>query len=321
MDDKNEDLVIGGGPLARAVVRALVRRSRRVRVATRSGALVGLPEGVETVTADVSDANQVARAAAGVRAVFQCAQPPYHQWVALFPALQRGVIEGCRTVGARLIVAENLYGYGPVGVPLVETMPMAATTRKGRLRAELTRELLAAHGRGDVRVVIARGSDFFGPFVGGSAVGDRFFLAALRGRALDVIGDPDASHAWTFIDDFGEAMAILAERDEALGRAWHVPNAPPVSVRSFADQTRSAAGSRSSLRIVPPWMLRAMGVFVPNMREMVEMLYEFEEPFLVDDRAFTQTFQMTATPLAQSIPRTVDWYRQAVRFSGARPAA
>jgi nucleoside-diphosphate-sugar epimerase len=314
------NLVIGGGPLARAVVRALVRRSRRVRVATRSGSVEGLPDGVETVKADVRDANQVADAAKGVHAVFQCAQPPYHQWVTLFAPLQRGVIEGSRTVGAKLIVAENLYGYGPVDVPLVETMPMAATTRKGRVRAELTRDLLAAHARGDVRVAIARGSDFFGPFVGGSAVGDRFFLAALGGRALDVLGDPDARHAWTFVDDFGEAMAILAERDEGLGRAWHVPNAPPVSARSFADQTRSAAGSRSSLRIVPRWMLRAMGVFMPNMREMVEMLYEFEQPWLVDDRAFTRTFQMTATPLSQSIPRTVDWYRQAVRRPGARPA-
>jgi nucleoside-diphosphate-sugar epimerase len=315
------DLVIGGGPLARAVVRALVRRSRRVRVATRSGSVEGLPEGVETVKADVSDPKQVAGAAKGVDAVFQCAQPPYPQWVALFPALQRGVIEGSRAVGAKLIVAENLYGYGPVAVPLVETMPLAATTRKGRVRADLARELFAAHARGDVRVAIARGSDFFGPFVGGSAVGDRFFLAALAGRALDVLGDPDASHAWTFIDDFGEAMAILAERDDALGRAWHVPNAPPVSARSFADQTRSAAGSRSSLRIVPRWMLRAMGVFVPDMREMVEMLYEFEQPWLVDDGAFTRTFQMTGTPLSQSIPRTVDWYRQAARRPGGRPAA
>jgi nucleoside-diphosphate-sugar epimerase len=303
-------VVFGTGPLARAVVRALQRRAVRIRLVSRAGRAVGLEPSVEVVAADASVPDQARRACEGASVVYQCAQPEYHRWPELFPALQRGVVAGALTHQAMLVVAENLYGYGLVEGPMTEALPLKATTRKGVVRAAMTRELLEAHRQDGLKVSLGRGSDFFGPHVSGSAVGERLFRAALAGKPLDLLGDADALHAYTFIDDFGEALVRLGEHPErSVGRAWHVPNDTAVTSRRFAQLIASAAGSTSTARVVPRWLLSGLGLFVPAMRESIEMLYEFEHPFLVDDSAFRAAFGQTPTPLAEAIAATVAWYR------------
>lgn len=302
-------VVFGTGPLGLAVARALAKRGARMRLVNRSGSAPDAPKDAERIATDAYDAGQARAACAGASVVYQCAAPAYTDWPKLFPPLQRSILDAASAASARLVVAENLYMYGETPGPLVESLPYAATTRKGQVRAAMANELFEAHRAGHARVAVGRGSDFFGPFVGPSAAGDRMFMAALAGKAVDVLGDPDALHSYTFIDDFAEALVTLGARDEALGHAWHVPNAAAVSNRRFAELVIEAAGSRSSVREVPRWMLKAIGLFSPPAREMIEMLYEFESPFVVDDSAITTNFGLYATPLAKAIPTTVEWYR------------
>ncbi len=165
-------VVLGAGPVGRAVVAALAARGIEPAVVTRSGASV--PGAISRV-ADITDPAQAAAALAGAEVVFQCAQPEYHRWPQEFPTLQTGIVDAAAKVGALLAVAENLYGYGPHDGPLTEDLPLAATTRKGVVRAQMWRDLEAAHQAGRLRVVAGRASDFCGPGVEGSAVGDRVF--------------------------------------------------------------------------------------------------------------------------------------------------
>jgi len=302
-------VVFGTGPVGLAVARALERRGARTRLVNRSGTAPGAPATAELLGADACDPAQAKATCAGASVVYQCAAPGYTEWPKLFPALQKSILDAAATANARLVVAENLYMYGETPEALVESLPYAAKTRKGQVRATLSSEVLAAHGAGRVRATIGRASDFFGPFVQGSAVGERTFIAALQGKPVDVLGAPDALHSYTFIDDFGEALVTLGAHDEALGRAWHVPNAAPVTNRKFAELVIEAARSRSSVREVPRWMVKAIGMFKPPVRELVEILYEFERPFIVDDRAFTRAFAPRATPLDAAIQATVEWHR------------
>ena len=77
--------------------------------------------------------------------IYQCLNAPYDQWPERFPPLQRGVLAAAEANGALLVSLENLYGYGPTGTrPMTEDLPLAATTVKGRTRAAMTAELLAA---------------------------------------------------------------------------------------------------------------------------------------------------------------------------------
>src|SRR5215213_5264328 len=184
-------VVFGTGPVGMSVSDALVQRGRRVRMVNRSGR-AGVPEGVEVLGGDATDEAFAREASRGASVVYFALNPPYDKWPELFPPLQAGVLEGAASAGARLIAMENLYMYGPTsGRPITEDLPYAPNTRKGRVRAMMSKELMEAHQSGKVRVAIGRASDFFGPRVLASAAGEQVFRRAVEGKSAQVAGDPD----------------------------------------------------------------------------------------------------------------------------------
>lgn len=301
-------VVLGAGPVGRSVAAALAARGVTPAVVTRSGTAV---PSASSTAADISDPAQAAAAVAGAQVVFQCTSPAYHRWPAQFPALQASVVDAAAAAGALLVVAENLYGYGPGTGLLTEDRPLTAATRKGAVRARLWQDLAAAHQAGRLRVVAGRASDFYGPGVGaGSVVGDRFFGALLRGKPAGVLGDPDRLHTYTYIGDFGEALVALSETESTWGRAWHVPSAPAVTTRSFAAQAADLAGvavpaTGPRLRRLAPWQLRMVGLAVPAVREMPEMVYQFEQDWVVDYSAYAAAVGGRPTPMRTALAATV----------------
>ena len=312
MDKSNGSVhvVFGSGPLGLSVVRELVRQGKPVRV-VNGRSRPELPPGVELLSGDAYDTSFARQAAQDAAVVYQCAQPGYTQWPVKFPPLQASILEAAAAAGAKLIVGENLYMYGDVDGLIHEDLPYAPNTRKGMVRAAMAEAALAAHRQGKVRVSLARGSDFFGPQVLGSAMGDRVFIPALRGKAASLGGQLDVPHTYTYIEDFGRAMVVLGERDEALGQAWHVPNdQPAITQRQFVERIFQMVGGPSKMSAMGRTMMAIGGLFIPEARESVEMLYEFEKPFVVDSSRFERTFGRKATPLSESIPATVGWYRR-----------
>ena len=305
-------VVFGAGPLGLAVTKQLRAQGLSARLATRTGRPGATSEtgGVEWVRADAADPASAAAVCAGATVVYHCAGAPYNRWPELLPGMLEGIIAGARSAGATLVYGDNLYMYGPVAGPLTETLPDASTSTKGALRARLARRLLDAHKRGELRAAIGRGSDFFGPYAITSHAGERVFPRALAGKAAEVVGDPEKLHTFTFIDDFARALVILGSREEALGHAWHVPNAPTVTTRAFVEQVFRAAGTRPRLRAAPRWLLGIVGLFDPVVRELRETLYQFEQDFVVDSNRFTETFGMQSTPLDDAIGQTLDWWRR-----------
>ena len=306
-------VILGAGPVGRAVAAALSARGIEPTVVTRSGSSV---DGTRSHRADVTDPTALSAALVGAGVVYQCAQPAYHRWPEEFPGFQAGVVDGAAASGALLVVAENLYGYAPTVAPLHEELALDATTRKGAARAAMWRSLDAAHRAGRVRVVAGRASDFFGPGVRDSAVGDRFFRPLLAGKTVRVLGDPDLLHSYTYVPDFGEALVRLAETPATWGRAWHVPNAPTISTRGVAELAATIAGVPAPrLRTVAPWQLELLGRVVPSIRELPEMLYEFDRDWVVDHGRFAAVLGDHATPFATSLRATVDAQRSPARTS------
>jgi nucleoside-diphosphate-sugar epimerase len=196
------------------------------------------------------------------------------------------------------------------GKPLTEDLPYAATTRKGKVRAAMSEAALAAHKAGNVQVTMGRGSDFFGPWAVDSGFGDRVFYPALVGKAASFGGKLDLPHTATFINDFGVALVILGEREEALGQAWHVPSdRPQITQRQLAELIYRETGQPVKASGVSKPMMAIGGIFIPGARETVEMMYEFEKPFVVDSSKFERAFGMVATLMADAIKTTVAWYR------------
>jgi nucleoside-diphosphate-sugar epimerase len=322
MSDSGElHVVFGTGPVGLAVTDELVKRGRRVRMVNRSGR-AGVPEGVEVLGGDAADGAFAREASEGASVVYFVLNPPYNKWPELFPPLQAGVLEGAASAGAKLVAMENLYMYGPTdGRPLTEDLPHAANTRKGAVRARMSEELMEAHESGRVRVATGRASDFFGPRVLVSAAGEQVFGRAVRGKGAQVAGDPDQPHTYTYAPDIGRGLVVLGEREEALGRAWHLPSPETLTTREFVGAIFQEVGKPARVQAAPKILLRALGLFNPPLRETIEMLYEFEEPFVVDHSRFERAFGGHATPLGEAIRETVRWYRSNRPAGDVRPAA
>jgi nucleoside-diphosphate-sugar epimerase len=322
MSDNGElHVVYGTGPVGMSVMDELVSKSKRVRMVNRSGR-ASVPHGVEIVGGDATDEAFAREASEGASVVYFALNPPYDKWPELFPSLQAGVLEGATSAQSKLIAMENLYMYGPTGGRLLtEDLPYAPNTRKGTVRAMMSNELMGAHTSGRVHVAIGRASDFFGPRVLASAAGEQVFGRAVQGKSAQVAGDPDQPHTYTYAPDIGRGLVILGEREEALGQAWHLPSPETLTTRAFVETIFEEVGKPARVQAAPKILLRAMGLFNPGMREMIEMLYEFEEPFVVDHSKFERAFGEQATPLREAIGETVRWYGSKGTTGDIRPAA
>ena len=317
-----QHVVLGAGTIGTTIAEQLAAAGEPVRLVSRSGRSPGIA-GVEAVAADLTNALAVRAATAGAHVAYFACQPAYTDWPKGFPPLAEGVLGGLAGSRARLAVVDNTYMYGPTGGrPMSEDLPYAATTRKGIARARLAERFMAAHRAGDVPVVIARASDYFGPRGATSSVGDRFFPPLLAGKAVQVLGNVDAPHSNTYLPDFARTLIELGRRDEALGEIWHVPTAPAVSQRRFAEMAAEAAGLPApKLRRLSKPMLLLAGLFVPPAREMIEMAYEFEEPFILDSSKIERAFGLRPTPLEEALAETVAWWREDASDEGATEAA
>jgi nucleoside-diphosphate-sugar epimerase len=306
-----DHVVLGAGAVGMAVADALTRRGESVRVVNRSGLREPMP-GVESVTGDVTEPSFAASSTRGARVVYQALNPPYHLWARDFPGLQAAAIASAHNAGARLVAMDNVYMYGRAdGRPFTEDRASEAHTRKGRVRAAMARDLMAAHDAGHVQVTVGRASDFFGPRAGEqSLIGDWVIPQALAGKPATVMGDPDMPHTYTFVPDIGENLVRLGERDDALGRIWHLPSPETRTTREVVELVFHAAGATPRLKVTPAWQMRALGLVNRTVREINEMRYEFDEPFVVDSSRAEAELGLRATPLADAVEQTVRWYRE-----------
>jgi nucleoside-diphosphate-sugar epimerase len=311
MANQELHVIFGTGPVGQAVARELVKHGKTVKMINRSGKRpAGMPESALVVAGDVFDAALATDLAKGATHVYQCTNPAYDKWVEQFPTLQANTLEAAAATGAKYIVMDNVYAYGDTnGQPIREDLPYNAHTKKGTLRAKMAQDVMAAHQAGKVSATIARASDFYGPGVLDSSGGDRMFGFAVEGKAASAVGNLDAKHSYTYIDDVGKALMILGERDEAPGKAWHVPNADALTTRQFINLIFEELDQPAKMSAMGKMMMRLGGLFIPAARETVEMMYEFEKDFIVDGSLFTKTFGLQVTPYRDGVKATVAWYK------------
>jgi nucleoside-diphosphate-sugar epimerase len=308
--------VFGAGQVGRALAARLAALDLGVRVLSRQRP-TGLSDRDEWRSVDASDPAAAADAASGAEVVYQCLNAPYTDWPERFPPLQRAVLSAAERNGALMVTLENVYAYGPTGGrPMTEELPLAATTVKGRTRARMSEELLAAADAGRVRIAIGRASDFFGAGVTETTLGERVFGNAVAGKRADFLGNPDLLHTYSYVPDIAAALATLGTDERASGGVWHLPGPETVSTRQLLDLVAGELGAPVGVRSVPKLALRVLGLVNPLMRGLVEMSYEFEADFVLDTSKYQSTFGTAGTPLHTAVAETVAWYRGAASAPG-----
>ena len=289
-------VIVGAGSIGSAAARLLADDGEQVRIVSRRGLGPEHP-GIERVAADATDAARMRELARGAAALYNCANPLYHRWQTDWPPIADALLSAAEHAGAVLVTTSNLYGYGPVTAPMTEDMPLAATFRKGQVRARMWQDALAAHRAGRVRVTEARGSDYLGPRAD-SMFGTQVAPAVLAGRPARVPAPLDVPHSYTYTFDMARTLVTIARDERAWGQPWHVPSSEPLTVRELAVELARVAGvATPRLRQVPTWLVRAVGLFAPVIREFDEVRYQFERPFVLDSSRAKETFGLLPTDL------------------------
>lgn len=308
----NLHVIFGTGPVGMAIMDELCQKGYPIRMVNRSGKTAeSLPAGVELIRGDLSDEQFAIEATKSAGVLYNALNPPYSKWVELFPALQAATIAAAEANNAKLVMMDNLYMYGdPNGQRMSEGTPHNAQTQKGKLRAQMAQDLMAAHNAGRVQMTVGRASDFIGPRVMLSAMGgDLVLKAAVQGKAAQMVGNIDMPHSYTYMPDIGRALVTLAEADDAFGEIWHLPTPAAISTRQLLEMIYAEAGHPFQVKVAPKWLLRLIGLFNADAGEMVEMVYEFEQPFVLDDSKFVKRFGGQATPLETIVQDTVAWFK------------
>ncbi len=315
-------VIFGNGPVGSAAARYLLEKGFTVRMVSRSGKrppvlFDDLPAEAAArlhfEAADATSASDTARAARGASHIYHCANVAYQDWWKLLPPMQENLIAAALREKAVLAVTENLYMYQR-GVDVIdENTPENPPTRKGLLRKQLHERLETAARSDGLRWTAVRASDYYGPGAGlQSMFGTDLFLdAVFNGKRPRVVGALDQLHSVAYVEDYGRALAVAALDPRAYGRAWIVPNDRARTTRETAQVFFDAAGRKKVLGVYPRAMIAAAGIFNPLLREVVEMLYQKEEPYVVDGSRFSRTFGFQATPLEEGVRRTLAWYGKA----------
>jgi nucleoside-diphosphate-sugar epimerase len=308
MESPELHVVFGTGQVGSQLVDRLLARGFRVRSVRRSAEAPRHPAH-ETIQADLYDSEAAIRAAQGASVIYHCTNAPYHQWPTHLPLLYRHIAAAAAATKARLIVLDNVYAVGATGT-FDETTPEKPCSRKGLIRKQLADELRSLHQRGELSVTIGRASDFFGPGAENTTLlHPRAISQLMAGKTVDVIGDIDQLHSWSYVPDVAEGLLQLGLHPELAGKTYHLPVLPAQTGRSLLSALARELNVPLNTRRMPNWMLRMSGLFSPLMRELPEMQYQFENPFILSDARIRSLLPLAPTPVSEQITATAKWIR------------
>ena len=287
-------VVVGAGIVGSTLAELLANDGQDVIVITRSGS-GPTHKNIKRVAADVSDLSKLLEIAPSAVAIYNCVNPPYHRWAQEWPPIATSFLGYAEKTGAVLVTCSNLYGYGPVEVPMTEDLSLNAPGVKGKVRAQMWLDAKDLHDAGRIKATEVRGSDYV---CAGeqSRVGTRVMPKILAGKAAQVLGDIDVEHTWTYPLDVARLMQIVATDPKAWGKAWHVPSNEPKTQQELVSELAAVAGIKNpKLSSVPNVMWNLLGLFNPLLKELKETAYQFQRPYILDDSAARKTFGMQPT--------------------------
>lgn len=298
-----------GGSIANALVPALAVRNLPLRIVGRNPAPVS---GAETRKADLTHRQETIDAVAGSGIVYLLAGLKYDHklWADAWPRIIDNAIEACKQTRARLIFFDNVYMYGRVRGTMTEQTPNNPCSIKGTIRAAIASTVEREWKSGSLTAMVARSADFYGPSAKNGIPNAMVFDPMSQGKTPMCLVSDALPHSYTYVPDAAQALVTLAESESAWNQIWHLPTAPqPLTGREFITAAAEAMGRPAKYRILSRPMVKMVGWFNPIVREIHEMLYQNDSPYLFDSSKYAQAFGFAGTPYAEGIRATAASYR------------
>ena len=312
-------IVLGYGVVGRATTQALLARGDPVCVAQRSRPM-DLPKDAAFKSCDVLDGDAVLNAIQGADQVVLAVGFPYDRrvWRAAWPKTMTNVVEACAATGARLVFVDNLYQLGPQTEPRREDMPLTTRGAKPAILTEVTRIWMAAAAAGRVRVAALRCSDFYGPGVPMSHLGATAFEPLTRGKPAMIMTPPDTPHDFAYVPDIARAViTLLGAPDDAFGQVWNMPCAPTRTPRQILQLGADALGVKLKITAIPLWLLPVVGLGSTFVREIADVSFTLDRPYIVDGSKFTRRFWSNVTPIEVGAVATARAFAQPTAASAS----
>ena len=297
-----------GGTIGLDLARILYEYTDRVRLVSRSPRKVDAAN--ELFAADLLNGDAVRDAVQGSDVVYLVAGLPYRVsvWREQWPIVMRNTIEACRAHRARLVFFDNIYMYDRDRLsPMDEETPIKPTSKKGEVRAAIAQSLMDAAAAGDVEALIARSADFYGPGrQANSVLTQTVFERVAKGRSGQWLLSADHKHSFTYTPDASRGTALLGNANDTYGQVWHLPTAPnPPTGRQWVEAIAAELQVEPKVQVVSDLMMRTMGVFVPALREVREMAYQYDRDYDFVSDKFNQRFDFSPTPYEEGIRAVV----------------
>ncbi len=300
-----------GGAIGNELVKELAPRNEAIRLVSRNPTLI--PGAAEAIAADLSNRDDTLKVVSGSRIVFLVIGLRYEikVWRELWPRIMHNVIEATKRSGARLIFFDNVYMYGKVGGPMTEETPFRPCSKKGEIRAQIATVLLNEMKAGSLTALIARSADFYGPRARTGIPNVLVFDKLAKGAKGSWLVNDSAKHSFTLTSDAARSLVLLADSESAWNQTWHVPTAAdPPTGKQFIELVAKEFDTQPKYRVLTRPMLRLAGWFDTTVRELYEMLYQYEFDYIFDSTKFTETFRFQPTSYAEGVRRTAESYRQ-----------
>jgi nucleoside-diphosphate-sugar epimerase len=286
-----------GGAIGTPLARELTKYNTKIRLVSRNPRKVNPTD--ELHRADLSDPKQVDRAVEGSDVVYVTAGFKYDikVWQRTWPPFIGAVLDACRKHGSKLVFFDNIYLYASSAIPhMTEESPIDPPSRKGRVRQELHEMIMQDVEADRVNALIIRAADFYGPENQNSALKIMVADNLLKGKKAQVMGDMDRIHTYTFTPDAAKATALLGNTEEAYNQVWHAPTTKErLTNRQWMKMIAEEFGQDLKTQRISRGMLRMLGLVVPVLKEFPEMIYQYEQDYVLDSSKIEKRFGMKAT--------------------------
>jgi len=295
------------GVIGNELAKSLTQYTNKIRLVSRHPKKANPTD--ELFTANLLKAEEVIKAVEGSEIVYLTVGIQYKtsMWQQQWPLIMKNVIEACKQNNSKLVFFDNVYVYGRVNGWMKEDTPIKPVSRKGEVRKQVTEMLMNEVENGNLKAIIARAADFYGPNTPLSFVTVTVFENFKKGKKAMWFIDAEKKHSFTYTPDAGKATAMLGNSDSTYNQVWHLPSDKNVLTgKEFIELSAEAFGVKPEYTVLKKWMIKMAGLFNSNVRESVEMLYQNDSDYLFDSTKFENAFNFRPTSYEEGIIATVN---------------
>ncbi len=295
-----------GGVIGVELANTLPAFTNKIRLVSRNPQKMNATD--ELFAADLLNKAEVDKAIEGSEIVYLVAGLTYNLkiWQQQWPIIMQNVIDGCKKHKAKLVFFDNIYMLDKEALSnITEDSPINPSSKKGEIRARLITMIWDEMKAGNLQALIARAADFYGPKITTSMLQETVYKNFLKGKPANWFCTTDKLHSFTYTPDAGKATAMLGNDPKAYGQVWNLPTAAPLTGKQWIEAFAREMNVKPKIQLVPKWMARIMGWFMPIMKEFIEMLYQFDRDYVFNSSHFEEQYKFTPTPVETAIKEII----------------